>query len=167
MQQWYHSTIDAMPIRSNSTLDPTFELRSFQPGDQAACKALVLAGLVEHWGFLDPTLNPDLNEISESYAHGCFLTAWREGRLVGTGGFSVLDRETVQVARMSVAKELRGRGIGRAVLEALLAEARRRGFRRAVLETTETWAEVVRFYLGAGFEISHRADGDVYFIKDI
>jgi len=50
-----------------------------------------------------------------------------------------------------------------ATIAALLAEARQRGSRRAVLETTETWEDVVRFYLRAGFHITHRQDGDIYF----
>jgi putative acetyltransferase len=140
-------------------------LRPFQPGDQVACKALILAGLVEHWGFLDPTLNPDLNDIADSFSAGYFLTAWREHELVGTGGFLPAGRETLQIVRMSVAKTMRGQGLGQRILVALLAEGCARGYRRAVLETTETWGEVVRFYLKAGFRITHRSEGDVYFEK--
>jgi hypothetical protein len=32
----------------------TLTLRPFCPADQDAAKALILTGLVEHWGFLDP-----------------------------------------------------------------------------------------------------------------
>lgn len=142
-------------------------IRPFQPGDQDACKALVLTGLEEHWGVLDPSLNPDLNDIRASYADGCFLTAWRGGELVGTGGFAPAAPGCVQIARMSVRKDLRGRGVGSRILEALLEQARGRGAVRAILETTETWDDVICFYLRAGFHITHRQDGDVYFEKKI
>ncbi|MCP4415536.1 MAG: hypothetical protein GY805_02870, partial [Chloroflexi bacterium] len=42
-------------------------IRPFHPQDQSATKQLILAGLVEHWGELDPSLNPDLNDIARSY----------------------------------------------------------------------------------------------------
>ncbi|HEY3725020.1 MAG TPA: hypothetical protein VGN59_16840 [Acidimicrobiia bacterium] len=36
------------------------EIARFAPGDQGAVRALILEGLAEHWGTLDPSLNPDL-----------------------------------------------------------------------------------------------------------
>jgi GNAT superfamily N-acetyltransferase/molybdopterin converting factor small subunit len=153
------------PVAGGST--GSMWIRPFRPADQPACKALILAGLVEHWGFLDPSLNPDLDDIDASYAQGCFLTAWEGEGLIGTGAFLAVDAQTVQVVRMSVLKALRAKGVGSTILAALLAEAATRGYLRAVLETTETWQEVVRFYLKAGFEITHRLDGDIFFEKDL
>ena len=49
----------------------------FQQDDQEAVKELILAGLVEHWGFLDETKNSDLNDIAKSYK-----TAWRNNTLI-------------------------------------------------------------------------------------
>jgi GNAT superfamily N-acetyltransferase len=138
-------------------------IRPFRPEDQPACRSLVLAGLEEHWGTLDPTLNPDLDDIAAVFGPGCFLTAWNGTELVGTGGFIPAVTGCVQISRMSVRRELRRQGLGSRILSALLSEARRRGMSRAILETTETWQDVVRFYLAAGFHITHRLDGDVYF----
>ncbi len=128
---------------------------------------LVLAGLEEHWGALDPTLNPDLDDIAAAFGPGCFLTAWSGAELVGTGGFVPAGAGCVQISRMSVRRALRGQGLGRRLLEALLSAARERGMRRAILETTETWQDVVCFYLAAGFHITHRLDRDVYFAMEL
>ena len=49
------------------------------------------------------------------------------------------------------------------ILAALLEAARQSGCRRVILETTETWDEVIAFYLSCGFRITHHQDGDVYF----
>lgn len=141
----------------------TVQLRPFRPEDQAACKALILAGLEEHWGWLDSRLNPDLNDIAGTFAPGCFLTAWRGAELLGTGGFLPAGEGCAQIVRMSVRREARRLGVGRRILAELLCEARARGLRRLVLETTETWADAVGFYLSAGFRVTHRQDGDVYF----
>lgn len=142
-------------------------IRPFQPPDQAACKALVLAGLEEHWGWLDPTLNPDLNDIQASFQDGLFLTAWQDEELIGTGGLLRADPGCFQVVRMSVARKLRGHGLGRRILARLEAHARSAGAKQLVLETTETWVEVVRFYQGCGYRVTHRLDGDIYFEKEL
>ncbi len=142
-------------------------LESFRPGDQRAARALILRGLAEHWGEVDETLNADLDDIAEAYALGCFVVAWCGGSLVGTGGFLPLSETSVQIHRMSVAAELRRRGIGSAILDDLLNAARARGFRRAVLETTEAWTEVGSFYERRGFRCFDRRDGDFWFELDL
>jgi hypothetical protein len=60
-------------------------IKPFQPEDQEEVKQLVLAGLVEHWGSLDPTRNPDLNDIAQTYAQDIFLVAWEGDKIIGTG----------------------------------------------------------------------------------
>jgi putative acetyltransferase len=142
-------------------------LQPFQPADQAEAKALILAGLVDHWGWLDPTLNPDLNDIVSTYAGALFLVARCDGRLVGTGALVPRQDGSAEVVRMSVASDFRRRGLGRTILARLVQHARESGIRRVVLETTQTWSEVVAFYLQFGFHITHYQDGDVYFALDL
>lgn len=153
----------------------------FTPSDQAEARALILAGLVEHWGWLDETKNPDLEDIAASFAGGFFLVARKDGRLVATGGLLPNpEAATWQIVRMSVAADLRRAGMGRQILEALEHEARQRSVRRLILETTATWREVVDFYLCCGYRIlpefspgihssvtqgSVRIPEDVYFEK--
>ncbi len=148
-------------------------IRLFEPSDQAGASALVLAGLVEHWGFLDTSLNPDLKDISQSYAAGCFLVAEIDGQLVGTGAFlpttennpggPASPNQAFQVVRMTVDRRYRRRGIGRRILQTLLMEAQRRGADQVILETTSFWQDAVTFYLANGFSITGERDGDTYF----
>jgi ribosomal protein S18 acetylase RimI-like enzyme len=145
----------------------TLILSPFTPSDQPAVKALILAGLVDHWGTLDRTKNPDLNDIAASYKDAYFLVAKRDGQVVGCGAFVPRSPDTVMIVRMSVAAACRRQGLGRRILTALCAEAKERGYRRVVLETTQTWSEVIAFYQGFGFRITHYQDGDVYFALDL
>ena len=48
----------------NTTLQhtPSIVVQPFQRQHQEAVKKLILDGLTEHWGYCDPTLNPDLND---------------------------------------------------------------------------------------------------------
>ena len=142
-------------------------LSPFRPEDQEPIKRLVLAGLEDHWGVLDPTKNPDLNDIASSYANATFLTAWKDGNLIGTGALVPRGEGVAEIVRMSVAGEMRRCGIGKMILQALRQKAVELGVRRIILETTETWHEVIAFYEKNGFKITHHQNGDVYFALDL
>jgi putative acetyltransferase len=142
-------------------------IRPFQPEDQAAAKDLILAGLRERWKNLDPSRNPDLDDIAASYQPGAFLVAFLDGRLVGTGALIPHGEGVSEIRRMWVARELRRRGIGGAILRRLIEDARASGSRAVVLETTTAWIDAVAFYLKKGFAVTHRLAGDTYFRREL
>jgi putative acetyltransferase len=142
---------------------PEIAIRPFQPPDQEAVKQLVLAGLVEHWGWLDPTLNPDLDNIGASYQAALFLVACREGEIIGAGALKPHAPGVAEIVRMSVSADHRRQGVGRLILERLLSQGARLGYHTVILETTAAWKEVVDFYLRCGFSITHYQGDDVYF----
>lgn len=134
-------------------------IQPFESRDQEAVRNLILAGLAEHWGEIDPGLNPDLDDIAASYEDATFLVAWLDGRIVGSGALVPRSDEAAEIVRMSVVSELRGRGIGKSMLNRLCQEAREAGFRRLVLETTSTWEDVIEFYIRFGFRVTHTREG--------
>ena len=140
-------------------------ISSFQPSDQEEVKDLILNGLAEHWGTLDLTMNPDLNDIMKTYFKDVFLVARLEKRIVGTGALVHRTDEYAEIVRMSVAKDIRRQGVGNLILGQLIATAVEKGYQRVILETTHTWKEVIAFYIESGFTITHEQDGDVYFEK--
>jgi ribosomal protein S18 acetylase RimI-like enzyme len=131
--------------------------------DQAEAKALILDGLKDHWGTIDPARNPDLGDIAGSYAGGGFLVAAMGARIVATGAFLPRENGVAEIVRMSVARDVRRQGIGSAVLRRLLEDARAAGFRKIILETTSTWNEAIAFYERHGFHETHIRGGDTYF----
>lgn len=72
---------------------------------------------------------------------------------IGCGAFRDLvdEQPTVEVKRMYVRPEYRGRKIGQLILRDLEARARERGALRARLETGHQQPEAVRLYEGAGY----------------
>ena len=64
-----------------------------------------------------------------------FWTAWSEGALVGCGALKELDPAHGEVKSMRTASAHRRRGVGRAMLEHIIAQARGRSYRRLSLET--------------------------------
>ena len=135
----------------------------FQQEDQEKVKELILNGLAEHWGELDLTKNPDLNNIAATYSQDIFLVAWLEDKIVGTGALVHWSDEIAEIVRMSVVKEMRKKGIGRLILQKLIEIAEEKGYRKIILETTNTWHEIIEFYLKCGFKITHEQDGDIFF----
>jgi ribosomal protein S18 acetylase RimI-like enzyme len=142
-------------------------IRQLAPADAAQARALILEGLAEHWGTLDARLNPDLDDIPASYADGLFLVAEIGGVLAGTGALIPEEPGAGRIVRMSVAREKRRHGIGRLLLDALLAAARQRGYQRIVLETTATWDDAIAFYRRAGFRSVAERDGDLHFVLEL
>ncbi len=82
-------------------LEKRLSMVPFCPEDQQPTKALILAGMKEHWGVLDESKNPDLDDIASSYADGVFLVAWQDEEIAGTGAFRLISDATVEIVHMS------------------------------------------------------------------
>ena len=87
----------------------------------------------------------------EFAAPGVFLVADLDGRPVGCGGLRPLAGGEADLKRMFVEPSVRGRGVARALLAALVDHARRHGLTRLVLETGTEQPEAVALYESAGW----------------
>jgi ribosomal protein S18 acetylase RimI-like enzyme len=143
---------------------PSVTIRPFEPADQEAVRRLILAGLVEHWGFLDASKNADLADMQRSYVSEghTVLVARLGGRLVGTGALVVETESRGRIVRMSVDAAVRRRGIARTLLRRLLEVARERGMREVVVETTHDWHAAIALYRASGFVEYDRHEEDVH-----
>jgi putative acetyltransferase len=76
-----------------------------------------------------------------------------DGTVLGVGAIKEFGPRQAELKSMHTAAEARGRGVGRAMLEHLLAVARSRGYRRLWLETGTTpgFAAARALYERAGF----------------
>ena len=146
---------------------PDFTLQPLQPQYQSQARELILAGLAEHWDSLDPSKNPDLEDINTTYSQAVFLVALQQERVIATGALIPAANGTAQVVRMSVATEMRRKGVASAMLQALCTRARELGMQQLILETTETWQGAIAFYRDFGFTETHHLSGDVFFRFDL
>ncbi|MFG2102122.1 ribosomal protein S18-alanine N-acetyltransferase [Micromonospora echinaurantiaca] len=87
-------------------------------------------------------------------ANGHFYRVARDddGALLGYAGLTVALPDEAWVQNIAVRRDAQRRGIGRLLLEALLAEAARLGVRSTLLEVAADNAPAQRLYAAYGFE---------------
>jgi putative acetyltransferase len=95
-----------------------------------------------------------LPAVGLSNAAVTFWSARKDGELVGVGALKELAPDHGEVKSMRTVPAALGRGVGRAVLRHIVAEARSRGYSRLSLETgnTEPFAPALRLYESEGFQ---------------
>jgi putative acetyltransferase len=117
----------------------------------------VVALLEQHLAFAHAQSPPE--HVHALDLHGLvepgvtFFTVRDGGELVAIGALHELDPTHAELKSMHTRRDVRGRHIGRTLLEHLVAEARRRGYRRISLETGtgEAFAPAHALYTSAGF----------------
>jgi ribosomal protein S18 acetylase RimI-like enzyme len=139
-------------------------IRPFDPGDQKAARQLILTGLGGHFGWIDESCDPDLDDILATCVRPdhLFVVAEEERTLVGTGGLVYESATRGRIVRVSVDAAHRRRGIGRALTACLLEAARQGGLRQAVVSTNYDWEDAIGLYRARGFAESGRDEWSVY-----
>lgn len=95
--------------------------------------------------FVEEQRVPAEIELDEHDAHCVHALAYRDARAIGTGRLL----PDGHIGRMAVLESERGKGIGKALLRALVDAARRRGDREVLLSAQ---VHAVGFYRAEGFE---------------
>lgn len=92
---------------------------------------------------VDGLVDPDIS----------FFSYRVDGRLLGIGALKRLDVEHAELKSMHTAAAARGQGVGRAMVDHLIAVARARGFTRVSLETgtTPAFMPAHALYASVGF----------------
>jgi [ribosomal protein S18]-alanine N-acetyltransferase len=89
---------------------------------------------------------------SELAAGHHYLAALDGEELIGYAGLAVVPPDDAWVQNIAVRRDHQRRGVGRALLEALLAEADRRGVRRILLEVAVDNGPAQKLYATYGFD---------------
>jgi putative acetyltransferase len=128
------------------------QITAAHPGEERV-RALVERHLAFGRAFT-PREDAHALEVDDLLDPAIVLYAARDGdEVLGVGALKEIADDHGELKTMHTAEAARGRGVGRAMLDHLLAEARRRGYRRVSLETGSMpeFEPARSLYLGTGF----------------
>lgn len=143
-------------VMGNTQINPTFSnvvIRVFQPGDEVAFRELNEAWIAKYFVIEEAErdiLNDPVGNILA--IGGQIFMATTEGVSVGCCALIPMQPDGFELAKMAVAEDLRGKGIGRKLLEFAIVQARRLGASRLYLETNRKLANAIHLYESVGFE---------------
>jgi putative acetyltransferase len=128
------------------------QIRRFQEGDAAAFYDLNVAWIEKYFVMEDA----DRKALGDPGGYilargGHIFMAFAGERAVGTCALILVNPGVFEVAKMAVAEEVRGQGIGRKLLEFTVAEARVLGAERLSLETNKVLGPAIQLYETTGF----------------
>jgi ribosomal protein S18 acetylase RimI-like enzyme len=134
-------------------------IRMLGPADATLYRALRLRALREHPDAFTSSYEDDRQQPVEAAAQRlvahAFWGAYQHAELYGFVGLErelrPKNRHKGTVMGMYVAPEIGGQGVGRALLEALMAHARANGLESLVLTVTDGNERALRLYEHVGF----------------
>ncbi|MCB1224984.1 MAG: GNAT family N-acetyltransferase [Verrucomicrobiales bacterium] len=129
-------------------------LRPATQADGPAIRNLVFSTLEEFGLQPDPAgTDADLFDLHQHYhaQGGVFFVIESDNQLHGCYGLHPTSRQDVELRKMYLRPQARGRGYGRALLQHALTQAREAGFQRVTLETAAVLTAAIRLYESHGF----------------
>lgn len=136
-----------------------FHIRPIEASDDAAMAAVIRTVMPEFGAVGDGFAinDPEVDWMSRAYgeARCAYFVVEREGRVLGGGGVAPLlggDTDVCELRKMYFLPELRGLGVGAAMMARCLQAACELGFSRCYLETLRGMDAAIRLYEKSGFQ---------------
>lgn len=129
-------------------------IRKADNTDIEAIKEVIFEVLEEYGLQPDPeSTDSDLSDIEGNYIlnGGYFGVIEENGKVVATVGIYKVSAHVCELRKMYMLSSLRGKGIGKKLIEFALAEAKELGFTKVVLETASQLVEAIALYKKYGF----------------
>jgi ribosomal protein S18 acetylase RimI-like enzyme len=144
----------------------TLEIRAVRPEEQEETGQVTALAYRE---FAPDEASPNADylrrvaDVATRVGHGLVLGAFRDGRVIGSVTVELSDRipgghprpplepDQAHVRMLGIHPEERGRGVGRALMDAVVEAARTAGKRRLTLETTVAMRAAQGLYGSMGF----------------
>lgn len=128
-------------------------VREFRPGDEACFRKLNQEWITQYFSIEakdeEALADPQSSILASG---GRIFFAAIEDDCVGCCALLRLRADEFEVAKMAVAPNWQGSGIGRKLLQAVVEAARSAGTRRLYLETNHILTPAIRLYESVGFK---------------
>lgn len=150
---------------------------TLRPATNADCSEIreLVFGILDEYGLEPDTAGTDrdLLDIESSYFDrgGIFeVLVDDDGRIVGTAGLYPVDSKTIELRKMYFAPQIRGRGLGKKLLAAVIEKSKEMGYLRVYLETASVLKQAVHIYEAAGFkpvDVKHTPRCDQAYVLEL
>jgi len=130
------------------------EMRDYRPGDEDAVFRIVEDVLAGYGLSTNPQkTDADLRNIQVSYLSdgGAFRILECDGQIAGSYGLYPVTHQRCELRKMYLLPELKGRGLGKKMMEDALRVAKDMGFVEMTLETNSRLKEALGLYKKHGF----------------
>ena len=145
--------------------DQSFVIEPASPDDARAVIRLIGRVFAEYGFIFAPADElPDLLTFTQHYIapYGTFFVIRHQGQVVGSVGVERLGESSAELHRLYLNADLRGRGLGRALVEAVMAWCRVGGIRHLLLWSDTRFDHAHVLYGRLGFQrTGERALSDV------
>jgi putative acetyltransferase len=133
--------------------DTDLAFREFLPGDGVHFRRLNEEWIVRYFA-LEPKDEEALSDPERTILNrgGRIFFAVRQGRPVGCCALLAIAPGEYEVAKMAVTESAQGAGIGRLLLQTVIAAGRAAGATRLYLETNRKMEPALRLYESLGFQ---------------
>jgi putative acetyltransferase len=142
-----------------------FAIERASPADAPAVIQLIRRVYKEYGFIFEPTAElPDLFAFAQHYVapHGAFFVVRHGGQVVGSAGVERLQKGKAELHRVYLDAELRGRGLGYALVKAAIAWCQAEGIGHLVLWSDTRFDRAHTLYERMGFQrTGERALADI------
>jgi len=147
---------DFSSVNSAPSVVEAFDVRQAESLEQVAAIRELFLEYAQSLGFslCFQSFDKELAALPGDYAapEGCLLLATHEGQPAGCIGLHRLEPQICEMKRLYVRAQFRGKGLGRALVERVIAEARHIGYNQLRLDTVEPVMQTaVAMYRQLGF----------------
>jgi putative acetyltransferase len=139
-------------------MSAAWQLRPIDTADDAAIATIIRTVMPEFGAVGDGFAinDPEVDWMSRAYAapRSAYFVVERDGRILGGGGVAPLEggpHDVCELRKMYFLPELRGLGVGAALMNRCLDAARSFGFRHCYLETLCGMRAAQKLYERSGF----------------
>ena len=108
-----------------------------------------------------PSVSLDFQDYEAEFAslpgkyappEGRLLLAWKDGAVIGCAALRKVDESLCEMKRVYIRSTARGEGLGRRLIESILAEAREAGYTRICLDVLPEFVAAQGIYQSLGFQ---------------
>ena len=127
------------------------KIREYKPSDKKQIKEMV-SNILSRIFNGEPAQFEYIREFNSNKNYIKFLVAEIDSKVIATMGIKKIDKETVRLKRMYVAREYQRRGIAQKLLNQLIQIAKEKKYKKMILSTYSVMEHANAFYKRNGFK---------------